>query len=148
MNRFSGRSSILIPGAILGTLIFILALNAVGQTGPARKVDPQTQLLNNYRKYPDRYVRILNETWKYDEVKRIAIHSFTLKNSAGISYSGIQIRANYMNDDGKTLQSQVLNVPGTLGAYQVKKIKDIRAKKVPLECTQAVITVATASIGP
>lgn len=148
MNRFSGRYSFSIAGFVLGAIICVLALQAAGQTRQARKTDPQTQLLNNYRKYPDRYIRISNESWKYDDNDQIAFHSFTLKNIAGVAYSGIQIRATYLNAEGKTLQSQVLKIPGTLAAYQIKKIKDITARKVPPECAQALIAITTASIGP
>jgi hypothetical protein len=148
MNRLLTRSLFRIPAAVAGVTIIGLALTAAAQTRTARKVDPQAQLLNNYRKYPDRYIRISNETWRYDDTNQTAFHSFTLKNNAGVAYSGIQVRVNYLNDDGKTLQSQVLNVPGTLAAYEIKKIKDIRNRKVPPQCTQAVISISTAVIGP
>lgn len=148
MNRLSARSLFRIPAAIAMATVLGLAPTSAAQTRTVRKVDPQAQLLNNYRKFPNRYIRISDETWKYDDTQQTAFHSFTLKNNAGVAYSGIQIQANYLNDDGKTLLSQVLNVPGTLAPYQTKRIKDIRTRKVPPQCTQAVISVKTASISP
>jgi len=113
-----------------------------------RKPDPQTQLLNNYRKYPDRYIRLSGETYRYDESTRTAFHSFTLKNSAGAAYAGIEIRASYLDDGGKSLQSQIIKIPGSLSPYQIKKFKNLKVKNVPAAGSQALLAVATATIGP
>ena len=60
-----------------------------------RKPDPAAQLLNYYRKYPERYIRITDETWKYDQRAHSALHSLTLKNTASASYYGIEVRFEY-----------------------------------------------------
>ena len=148
MSRFSCRCSVPTALVVLGMMISIPALQGVGQTRSIRKPDPQTQLLNNYRKYPDRYIRISGESWKYDDSNLTALHSFTLKNIAGVAYSGIEIRASYLDANGKLLYKEVLRCPGILAAYQIRKIKGIKVKNVPLACEQALLAVITASIHP
>jgi hypothetical protein len=148
MNRFPGRKALLILAAVLAMIIHIYAAARAEQTRPSRRPDPQTQLLNNYRKYPDRYIRISGESWKYDEDTKTASHSFALKNIAGVAYSGIEIRASYMDPNGKTMQKQVLKIPGILSPYQTKKFKGIKTRNVPAASDQALLAVITASIYP
>jgi hypothetical protein len=131
----------LILAAALGAVINVNAAAGAVQTRTARKPDQQTQLLNNYRKYPDRYIRISEESWKYDDRSRTALHSFTLKNLAGAAYSGIELGVSYLDQDGKPLLNQVLKIPGALSPYQIKKFKDLRVTKVPAAATQVLLTV-------
>jgi hypothetical protein len=146
MNKFSSHNACLILAAALGVVIPVYAGVAAEQARTAPKPDQQTQLLNNYRKYPDRYIRISGESWKYDDNSRIASHSFTLKNLAGVAYSAIEVRASYLDQDGKILLNQVLPVPGALSPYQIKKFKDLKVKNVPLAATQVLLTVTKGSI--
>jgi len=106
------------------------------------------QLLNNYRQYPDRYIRISGETWEYDAGSRCAFHSFTLKNIAGVAYSDIELRVTYLGSDGKKLQSQVLKIPGILAAYGNKKFGRLKVTNAHNECDQAVLAVIKGSIHP
>ena len=122
--------------------------NSPAQTRLPRRPDPQTQLLDNYRRYPDRYIRISNETWKYSEGSRSALHSFTVKNSAGVAYSAIEIRLNYLDSNGKALVSRTLKIPGNLAAYEVRKIKEMKVRDVPAGSDQVILTVTKAMIYP
>jgi hypothetical protein len=120
----------------------------IPQDRTLRRPDPQTQVLDNYRRYPDRYIRISGETWKYDVKSRSALHSFTLKNNAGVAYSDIEIRLIYQDSKGKTLQSQILKIPGVLGIAEIRKIKDMKAMNVPAGSEQVLLTVAKGLMHP
>ena len=85
MIRFASgfRMSVVASLLLLVLTISTSVISKAAQVRQRRGLDPQTQLLNNYRKYVDRYIRISGETWKYDDSTRSATHSFTLKNIAG-----------------------------------------------------------------
>jgi hypothetical protein len=150
MIRFPGavRVSVIVWMLMLGPINSISVLYAPAQTRPRKGPDPQTQLLNNYRKYVDRYIRISGETWKYDDITHCATHSFTLKNTAGVAYSDIELSVSYLNASGKSLQTSVLKIPGALSAYTSKKFADLKVQKVPENCDQAVLSLSKATIIP
>jgi hypothetical protein len=150
MPRLSGsfRFSTTVLLLALGIMVCVFEVDSAGQIRLPRRPDPQTQLLNNYRKYPDRYIRISNEAWRYNNKSHIAFHSFTLKNIAGVAYAEIEIRLKYLSADGKTLQSQVLKIPGILAAYQTKKINELKVRNAPEESDQVLATIEKASIHP
>jgi hypothetical protein len=150
MIRFPGavRVSVMVWMLMLGPINSISVLNAPAQVRPRKALDPQTQLLNNYRKYVDRYIRISGETWKYDDATHSAKHSFTLKNTAGVAYSDIELSIDYLNANGKSLQTSVLKIPGTLAAYTSKLFADRKVQKVPGDCDQAVLRISKATIIP
>jgi hypothetical protein len=140
--------SLIVLTLMLGPMNAISVSITAAQVRPRKGLDPQTQLLNNYRKYVDRYIRISDETWKYNDTSLSATHSFSIKNIAGVAYSDIELRVNYMNASGKSLQTSVLKIPGTLAAYTSKKFANLKVQKVPRECDQAVLTVTKATIAP
>ncbi len=148
MIRSSGgsRASFVVSVLMLGIMILIAAAGLDAQIRARKGPDPQTQLLNNYRNYADRYIRISGESWKYDDVARSASHSFTLKNIAGVAYSDIELRVDYLSPKGNTLKSHSLKIPGILPAYQTKKFKDLKVENAPTESDQAVLTVTKAVI--
>ena len=133
---------------ISGIIILIFAVTIAAQVRARKAPDPQTQLLNNYRNYADRYIRITDEKWKYDDVAQSASHSFSLKNTAGVAYSEIELRVNYLSPAGKALKSSKIRIPGVLPAYQTKKFKDLKVEKVPSASDQAVLAVVKAVIHP
>jgi hypothetical protein len=136
----------------VGLVLFLIwaatgiSVGIAQQSQVPRRPDPKVQLLNNYRQYPERYIRILEESWKFDELERTASHSFTLRNSASAVYSEIEIRFTYLNSAGKTLHSRVLKIPGNLAPYEVKRIKGFKLKNVPAASDQVVLAVAKALI--
>ncbi len=135
---------------ILAVLLGPLSPRAAAEVQklPVRKQDPQAQLLSNYRKFPDRYIRILDQSWKYDSKSATAFHSFTLRNLAGVAYSGIELNASYLDAQGKALMTKVLKIPGALPAYQLKKYRELKMANVPEAAEQVLLTVKGASIGP
>ena len=116
------------------------------QSRMPRRPDPSVQLLNNYRQYPERYIRILEESWQLNKLTRTASHSFTLKNSAAAVYSDIEIRFTYLNSAGKFLHSRLLKIPGNLAPYEVRRIKGFKIKNVSAASDQVVLAVAKALI--
>ncbi len=133
---------------ILSAIVCTPGANGAQKIRPPRRPDPQTQLLNNYRQYPDRYIRISNEAWRYNDRSHTAFHSFTLKNSAGVAYAEIEIRLKYLSADGRILQSQILKIPGILAAYQMRKINELKVPKAPAQSDQVLTTIEKASIHP
>ena len=150
MRRFSGAfvfsAAILI--AVSGFLVPVSLAGRPEQTRPPQKLDPQVQLLNYYRQYPDRYIRISDESWRLDEPARVAYHSFKLKNTAGVAYSGIEIRLIYLRSDGKTLQSQVLKIQGILKPYSTMQVKELKTRNVTAASDRVLLAVAKAAIHP
>ena len=116
----------------------------VGQRLPSRKPDPQQQLLEYYRRYPDRYIRISKESWVFAKQTREAFHSFTLTNLAGIGYSEIELQVAYQNRAGQSLQTQTLKLTGFLNPLGTMQVKQLKVKKVPAACDKAVLTVTKA----
>ncbi len=145
MNRLSIFRK-LSGGVVL--LFLCLAAGAPGSSAQRaqtpRRPDPKVLLLNNYRQYPERYIRILEESWKLDRGN--ALHSFTLKNSAAVVYGEIEMRFSYLDPAGKTLHTRLVKVPGNLAPYQVKRIKGFKVQAVPAQSDQAVLALTKASI--
>lgn len=140
--------STLLLGAVLvlayKALMWIQPLSGFDQTPHSRKIDPQTQILQYYRQYPDRYIRITKETWQYEELSHTARHSFILRNSATVPYQDIEIRFRYESSAGKVLHTQVVKMQGILGALGTLKCQNVRVKNVPMAATNVVLTVANA----
>lgn len=148
MSKFHSLVALAALVCIPGSAISVHAAEIAAQSRQTGKQDPQTQLINNYRKYADRYIRISGESWQYDQTNKIATHSFTVKNGAGVAYSDIEIEVAYLSAEGKNLQVQTVKIPGILAAYQIKKVKDMKVRKVPAQSDQALLKVTKASIHP
>jgi len=112
------------------------------------KPDPQKQLLDYYREYPERYIRISNEMWVLNEFAHTAHHFFDLTNDAGVAYSEIEVRLSYENSDREILQSQVLKIQGIVRPYGTLKVKEMEARNVPRGSEGVLIAIARASIHP
>ncbi len=140
--------AILLLGAILGlaykAALWIQPLSGLDQTPHGRKIDPQTQILQYYRQFPDRYIRVTKETWQYVDVSRTAFHSFTLKNSATVAYQEIEIRFSYESSGGKVLNAQVIKMPGILAGLGTLRFEKFKVKNVPNSAINAVLTVVNA----
>jgi hypothetical protein len=125
-------------------------LEGLDQTPHSRKIDPETQVHQYYREYPESYIRITKESWRYDDRTRTAIHSLTLKNSATVSYRDIEVRFSYESSGGKVLLIQTNKIPGTLASLGTMDVSGVRVKEVPAEATRVVASVlgALPSTGP
>lgn len=118
----------------------------IDQAKTWKKKTPEAQIQDYYRQYPESYIRISKETWQFDPGPRIAFHSFTLKNTAGVSYSEIEVRFSYESASGKTIQTQVVKIPGTLSAQGTREVKRIKVTDVPAASSRVLMSVAKASV--
>ena len=123
-----------------------VSCESAGQSRPPHKVDPQTQILQYYRQYPDRYILVSNETWRYDEYSRTATHTFTLRNTATVHYCEIEVSLAYQTAAGKVLQTTVAKVPGSVNGLGKLEVRGLKAKKVPAGAETVVVRVTKALI--
>jgi len=144
--------AILLAGALLvlaykaAMRIPPLPLESVAQSRQMKKPDPQAQLMEYYRQYPDRYLRIANETWAYDPVSRIAFHSFTIRNIATVAYDAIEVNFSYQASTGKVLLTRTVKIAGPLAAFTTMDIKRMKVTGVPVTTKTVVTTVAKALV--
>jgi hypothetical protein len=118
----------------------------VDQTPIWKRKSPEAQVRDYYHQYPEGYIRISNETWQLDPLSGTAFHSFTLKNNARVPYSEIEIRFSYESSSGKTLQSQVVKIPGRLAPLGTLEAKRVPVKDVPAGTARALMSVAKATV--
>jgi hypothetical protein len=123
-----------------------LPVESVAQTRLPKKPDRQAQLQGYYRQYPDRYLRISNETWTYDPVSRNAFHFFTIRNIATVAYEAIEITFSYQTSTGKVLLTRTVKMAGPLAASATMDIKRMKVTGVPVATKSVVTTVATALV--
>lgn len=126
------------------TRVLPLPLDRIEQKRGFQKPAPQPTILDYYRQYPDRYIRVDDESWQYDPGSQTASHSFTLRNLATIPYKEIQVRFTYESSAGKTLLTRDVKVPGVLQAQGTLSIKKIKVTGVPAATKSAVTAVAKA----
>lgn len=140
-------------GLLLSVILFSyyrvpsLPLDGVLQRRAAKKMSPQDQIMQYYREYPGRYIRISKETWQYLEGSRKALHSFTLQNMAMVPYHAIEVSFTYQSAGGKTLQQQTVKIPGAVAAGGSTQVKDFEVKNVPGAARSVLIVVEKAVIG-
>jgi hypothetical protein len=132
----------LLVGFLLGGWI------PAAQIPSSRKPDASARLIAQYRDYPDRYLRLSKESWVLNEQKGSATHTFTLTNTAAITYWDIQIRFRYQDAAGKELRTQTLKVMGSLGPARSSEVKSILVKGVPARSEIVTLSVAKASVLP
>jgi hypothetical protein len=124
----------------------LIACTVSGQRPASRRPDPHAQLLDYYRRYPDRYIQVSKQTWSYDFVERTAIHSFTLRNTASVGYCDIQVSFKYQAANGKSMQTQVVKVPGILEALQKLDVRRVKVKGAPDSAETVLVSVAKATV--
>ena len=133
--------------ALLSVILLMAAAPALPRIDqrPLPGPSPSDQLFGYYRRYPERYLRISEQSWKYDPRRRSAAHSFTLSNVATVPYYYIQVRFTYQDSSGKTLQSKVVQVLEGIAALGKKRIR-AGVKGVPKEAEQVVVSIESARI--
>jgi len=88
------------------------------------------RLLQFYSRYPERYLRIAKESWKYEKKSQAAFHSFTLINTAAVPYQDIQVRISYQTAAGKVVNEQTIKIPGIIGPSTTLQLNQLRVKGV------------------
>jgi len=144
--------ALMLSGALLAlaykaaTRVLPLPVERVEQVRQSKRPDPQAQLMEYYRKYPDRYIRVVDESWVYDRASRTATHYFTLRNLAMIAYTAIEVRFDYESSAGSKLETRTVKIQGSLAASGTRVFKGIKVKDVPAGIKSVVTTVAKAVI--
>jgi hypothetical protein len=123
-----------------------LPVESVAQTRSMKKPDRQAQLMGYYREYPDRYLRITDETWLYDPVSRTALHSFSIRNIATAAYGSIEVTFSYQTSTGKVLLTRTVKIAGPVAASATLEIKRLKVTGVPVTTKTVVTTVAKALV--
>ncbi len=119
---------------------------SAGQSRTTHRPDPQAQLLEYYRRYPDRYILVSNPSWKYDFLARVAIHSFTLRNTASVGYCDVEVSFDYQAASGKTVKTQVVKVQGILEALRTMEVRQIKVKGAPHTSEAVLVSVVRATV--
>ena len=138
-------------GLLLSVILFSyyripsLPADYVEQQRQLQRLSPQEQILQYYREYPERYIRVFKETWTYERTSKRSFHSFSLRNSATVSYHAIEMSFTYQAG-GKTLQTQTLKIPGVLAPGATMEVNKIEVKGVPAASQSVLIVVTKASI--
>jgi hypothetical protein len=101
-------------------------------------------ILDYYRLYPDRYIRVENESWSLNDKNRIATHTFSLRNLATVPYTEILVRFIYESANGTMLLTRDVKIPGLLQAQGTMSLKRIQVTGVPVATKTAVVVVARA----
>lgn len=138
-------------GLLLSVILFSyyripsLPADAVEQRRTAQRLSPQEQILNYYRDYPERYMRVFKETWQYDPRSGRSFHSFSLRNSATVSYHAIEMTLSYQAS-GKTVYIQTVKIPGVIAPGGTMEVKKLEVKRVPAASQNVLITVSKALV--
>lgn len=111
---------------------------------PSPKPFTRPTILDYYRQYPDRYIRVENESWHFNDKTGIAIHDFALRNLATVPYKEIVVRIAYESADGKALLTRDVKIPGVLPSQETMSLKKIQVTRVPAATGTAMVTVAKA----
>jgi hypothetical protein len=114
------------------------------QKRPSPKAYARPTILDYYRQYPDRYIRVENESWHLDNKTGIAIHNFSLRNLATVPYQEIVARIAYESADGKALLTRDIQIPGVLPSQETVSLKKIKVTGVPAATGTATVTVVKA----
>jgi len=122
------------------------AVEAAAQARQTKAPDRQTQLLTNYRQYPDRYIRILEENWVYSAKSKSATHMLKLRNLALAAYSEIEISFTYESAAGKELLTRTVKIPESLAAQETKNLKGIKVPGVPEGAKTVVVAIKKATV--
>jgi len=114
------------------------------RTNPKSPAAPT--ILDYYRQYPDRYIRVENESWELNPGRQVAFHSFTLRNLATVAYYGIEVQITYESAAGKVLFTRDIPIPESLPAQGTLHPKRIQVRGVPAATRTAVVMVARAQM--
>ena len=96
------------------------------------------------REYPERYIRISDESWRYDSASGRAFHSFKLRSMTTVVYDKIRVRLVYRAPDGKVRATREAGVPGVLKPGATREVSDLEVRGVPPDGESANVSVAGA----
>jgi hypothetical protein len=123
----------------------ILPLGPVEQPRP-RITDPREQVLEYNSRYPERYIRIRDQSWRYDQNTGAAFHTFTLSNSATVAYRSIRIRLLYRSAAGKAIETRSVELPDRLPALGSRRVSSIKVTHIPAASDTVLLEVVGAEV--
>ncbi len=126
--------------------MWVRPLGRIDQAQFLPKEDPKARIREYYARYPESYIRIGKESWRYESGSRTAYHKFNLANQATVSYDNIRIELTYMSVTGKVLHSETIALPGRLEASGSREISDLVVKHVPPDSDTVLIRIVAASV--
>lgn len=155
MRVKASRWLLILEGVLLLFAVAVLAYKAamrvaplpvaqVGEMRRAKTPDAKAQILEYYKRYPDRYIRIVDDSWVYNPASRTAFHSLSLRNTTTVAYNGIEVRFTYESRDAKILKTETLKVSGGLAPLQTRELKRIEVKGIPSGTARVTAVVETA----
>ena len=133
------------PLSLLLLLITMAPAHPAIDQRPMPGPSPSAELFGYYRRYPERYLRISEHTWRFDPSRSSAIHSFTLKNVATAPYYYIHVRFTYVDAVGKVLHTREVQVLQGIAGLGTKQIRT-EVKGAPGKAERAVLTIESARI--
>ncbi len=126
--------------------MWVRPLGRVDQAQFLPKVDPVKRVREYYAQFPESYIRIGKESWRYDSSNGTAYHRFTVTNQATVGYEDIRIELTYKSATGKTLHSETITLPGRLAATGSMEISDLEVRHVPRASDTVLIRVVGAIV--
>ncbi len=126
--------------------MWVRPLGRIEQAQFLPKVDPKTRIREYYVQYPESYIRIGKESWRYFGASGTAYHRFTLTNKATVSYDNIRIEVSYQSAAGKVVLRETIVLPGILEASGSREISDLEVKHVPSDSETVLIRVVGANV--
>lgn len=142
--------AVLLLGALLvlaykaATRILPLPVDRIEQQRGYQRPARGPTILDYYRQYPDRYIRVENESWQFDTGTLTATHSFSLRNLATVAYKEIVVRFTYEAPSGKILLTRDIKIAGQLQSQGTMNLKKIKVTGVPTATKSAVLVVSKA----
>ncbi len=136
--------SLMIVAYKAATRVLPLPVNRIEQKRGVQEPYSGPTILDYYRQYPDRYIRVENESWQLNSRAQEALHSFTLRNLATVAYKEIVVRFTYDSAAGKTLLTREVKIPGQIQSQGMMNLKNIKVTGIPAATGSAVLVVAKA----
>jgi hypothetical protein len=111
-----------------------------------KKLSAEEQTQIYYRQYPEGYLRISKESWRYEESSRKATHTLTLTNTSKVAYGGIELLFRYQDASMKYIKTRQVKIPGKIAPGGTLKIRNLEIEGVPAEALNVVASIAKAEV--
>jgi hypothetical protein len=123
--------------------MWVRPLGTVRVGGARKELSPRQAVQENYRRHPEGFIRILDESWRYEAGSRTATHSFTLKSNATVVYEDVEVRLEYASPDGRVVFTHVTTIPGPLLPARSIRVPPLEVRDVPPSAAQVTATIVS-----
>jgi hypothetical protein len=144
------RTFWIIDGLILGAAMIYSGYKVATRVMPLpvkqvqKKLSAEEQTRVYYRQYPEGYLRISKESWRYEEHQRKAFHSLILTNTSKVAYNEIELLFRYQDASKKFIKTHNVKLRETAKPGGTINIRDLEIDGVPPEALSVVASVAKA----